>query len=98
MSARQRYSPEFKAEAVKMYRETGLSQSEIAQRLDIPSGTLGHWIEKDAKSPAAGDGTESVQSELQRLRRENNELKMERDILKKATAYFAKESLPGTRS
>lgn len=100
MGERQHYSPEFKAEAVRMVRESGLAPHAIAQRLGIPSGTLGRWLPKssaDLESTSGGLG-ESPEAELRRLRQEVAELKMEREILKKATAYFARESLPGTRS
>jgi transposase len=99
MNLRQRYSAEFKAEAVRMVRESGQAVSTMAKQMGIPPGTLAHWVDKDAERSArpAVDG-ESTQAELARLRKEVAELRMERDILKKATAYFAKESLPGTRS
>jgi transposase len=71
----------------------------VAQQLGIPPGTLARWIPKaDDKAKAPAQGPQDVQAELQRLRKEVAELRMERDILKKATAYFAKESLQGTHS
>lgn len=98
----QRYTTEFRAEAVKLVTEQGLSQEEAANRLGIPKGTMGNWI-VSAKVPMrpAAPGSRSaaeLEEENARLRKELAEARMERDILKKATAYFARESLPGTRS
>ncbi len=105
MSKNQNYSPEFRAEAVKLVLEQGLSQPVAARQLSIPKGTLGNWIvaaKKGAEGPGkAAPGSRSVaelETENARLRRELMEARMERDVLKKATAYFAKESLQGTRS
>ena len=100
MGERQHYSPEFKAEAVRMVQETGLTPHAVAVRLGIPPGTLGRWLPKTGNplTKALGSSGESTEAELRRLRQELAELRMEREILKKATAYFARESLPGTRS
>lgn len=98
----QRYTPEFKAEAVKLVTEQGLSQETAASRLGIPKGTLGNWMAAaKASTCSAVPGSRSaaeLEAENARLRKELAEARMERDILKKATAYFARESLPGTRS
>jgi transposase len=99
----QRYTPEFRAEAVKLVTEQGLSQESAAQRLAIPKGTLANWVAaaKVATRPSSVPGARSakdLEAENARLRKELAEARMERDILKKATAYFARESLPGTRS
>jgi transposase len=98
----QRYTPEFRAEAVKLVTEQGLSQETAASRLGIPKGTLGNWISTaKASTSSAVPGSRSaaeLEVENTRLRKELAEARMERDILKKATAYFARESLPGTRS
>jgi len=96
------YTPEFRAEAVKLVLEQGLHQEESARRLGIPKGTLAGWMAaaKASKTPAAPGARSATELEAEnaRLRKELAEARMERDILKKATAYFAKESLPGTRS
>lgn len=102
MAKQQRYTSEFRAEAIKLVSEQGLSQETAAKRLSIPKGTLGNWMAaaKSSKHISA-PGTRSVtdlEAENSRLRKELSETRMERDILKKATAYFARESLPGTRS
>ncbi len=96
------YSLEFQAEAVKLVLAQGLSIQAAAKRLNLPKSTLGRWV-KAAKSgsPLTMPGARSVvelEAEVAKLRRELTETRMERDILKKATAYFAKESQKGTRT
>ena len=96
------FTKEFKEEAVKMVLEGGLNIPEVGRRLSIPKSTLAHWVKvsKEGKLSDSNRKEKVVtveQMELARLKREIVELKMERDILKKAAAYFAKESLPGTR-
>jgi len=97
-----RYTKEFRLEAVKLIMEDGVSQAEVIRRLSLPISTLTNWL-KAAKAGKLGDVGKKyrplteVEMELARTRKELAEVKMERDILKKAAAYFAKESLPGTR-
>ena len=85
-------------------REQGLSVVEVAARLSTNQGTLAYWVTQARKagntSPAkAGTPSASdLMAEVWQLRKELAEARMERDILKKATAYFSRESLPGTRS
>jgi len=103
MGKQQRYTPEFKAEAVKLVLEQGIQQSLAASRLGIPEGTLATWVAaaKQATSAASVPGYPSAAdllAEVTKLRKDLAEARMERDILKKATAYFARESLHGTRS
>lgn len=101
MAKQQRYTSEFRAEAIKLVSEQGLSQETAAKRLSIPKGTLGNWMAAKSSKQISAPGTRSVtdlEAENSRLRKELSETRMERDILKKATAYFARESLPGTRS
>lgn len=98
----QDYTPEFRAEAVKVVLAQGLSLAEAAKRLSVPKGTLANWVAR-IKTPkgVAAPGARTVaelEAELKHLRKELAEVRLERDILKKATAYFARESLPGTRS
>lgn len=96
----QRYSKEFRAEAVKTVLEQGLSISQGASRLSIPEGTLGQWItaaRKGLTTPPESRSVAELESEVLRLRNALNEAQLERDILKKATAYFAQESLKSTR-
>ncbi len=92
---RRRFTDEFKAGAVRLVLEEGRSISEVARELDLVPSALGNWVTKakiDAGRGPVGAITSSEREELARLRRENRHLRMERDILKKATAFFAKES------
>jgi transposase len=86
-----RYSPEFKAEALRLIAETDEPIKTIARDLGVSSKTLHEW--KSAARPEPREPfTEDERGELQRLRREIIKVRMERDILKKATAFFAKQS------
>ena len=97
------YTPEFRAVAVKLVLAQGLSLEEAAQRIAMPNGTLANWV-STAKRGYAGmvmPGSRTVpelEAEVARLRKELAETRMERDVVKKAAAYFARESLLGTRS
>lgn len=97
-----RYTKEFREEAVKLVTEGRMSVPQAAKQLSLPKSTLENWI-KAYKSGKLGDIGKTyrplteIEMELARAKRELAEVKMERDILKKAAAYFAKESLPGTR-
>jgi len=97
-----RYTKEFRQEAVKLVMEEGLSWGEAARRLSLPTSTLANWV-KAAKAGKLGEVGKNyrplteVEMELARAKKELAIVKMERDILKKAAAYFARESLPGTR-
>ncbi len=93
--ARGKYTLEFKMEAVRLVKG-GQAIAVTAKILDVPVQTLGNWVRLSAKGQLKGTGDKPVspeQMELARLRAENSRLRMERDILKKATAYFAKETL-----
>jgi transposase len=97
-----RYTKEFREEAVKMVLDGGISLPEAARRLSLPPSTLGNWV-KAHRSGKLGDIGKTqrpltdIEMELARVKKELGETRMERDLLKKAAAYFAKESLPGTR-
>jgi transposase len=97
-----RYTKEFRQEAVKLVTEEGLSWAEAALRLSLPTSTLTNWV-KAYKAGKLGDVGKTyrplteVEMKLARTKKELAEVKMELDILKKAAAYFAGESLPGTR-
>ena len=99
---RGRYTKEFREEAVKLVTEEKLSLPEAGRRLNIAPSTIMNWV-KAHKAGKLGEVGKSyrplteIELELHRTKRELAEVKMERDILKKAAAYFAKESLPGTR-
>jgi transposase len=90
---RAQYTLEFKLEAVRLVK-TGQSMAAVATTLGIVEQTLYNWVKADREGKLKGAGTKPVspeQMELARLRAEVARLKMERDILKKAAAYFAKE-------
>lgn len=97
--ARQRrsYTNEFKVEAVKLVTEKGYSVAEAARSLDIGETLLRSWklaFEKDGGQAFPGHGNPpAFEEELRQLRADNKRLLMERDILKKATAFFAREVL-----
>ncbi len=92
--SRRRYSREFKVSAVGLVQQQGYSVPQAAKSLGIDPATLRGWLKRFtpdlAQSPQ--DGAGALQAELRRLREENRRLTMERDILKKATAFFAMES------
>jgi transposase len=94
---RRRHSREFKIEAVKLVSEKGYSIAEAARSLDICETLLRSWtlaFEKQADQGFPGHGRlPAIEEELRQLRAENKRLQMERDILEKATAFFARESL-----
>ena len=99
---RQSYTTEFRRQAVEMVTREGLSIAEASRRLSLSPKTLTNWVRRarGGESPAAVAPRREVteaEAELSRLRRENAELRTERDILKKASAYFAQESLRATR-
>jgi transposase len=92
---RRSFSAEFKAETVKLVRDSGKSVGAIARELDLTETALRKWVQQaeiDAGRGPAGALTTEERQELVRLRRENRTLQMERAILKKATAFFARES------
>jgi transposase-like protein len=94
MSRRQkgrRYSPEFKAEAIRLVRETDESVNQIARDLGVSEPSLRAWV-KTARPQPQPPLTDDERGELIRLRREIRRVEMERDILKKATAFFARQS------
>lgn len=90
-----KYTDEFKMEAVNQVTEKGHSVVTVAKNLGISDVTLYAWIKKLGKSIGAAkqvQDVEALQKEVSRLKGENRRLQEERDILKKAAAYFAKES------
>lgn len=93
-SAMRKYTQDYKAEAVELVINSGRPIAEIARDLGINEGTLGNWVGVARKNgtikekPASAD----ERAELKELREENRRLRMERDFLKKAAAWFARES------
>jgi transposase len=94
---RRKYSREFKLEAVKLIRERGVSVAQASRDLGVHQTVLRKWardVVEDSVSAFPGHGQmKPEQQEIARLRKEVAKLKAERDILKKAAAYFAKDSL-----
>ena len=91
---RRTFTPEFKAETVRLVRG-GTTIAQVARDLDVSETAVRNWVERaavDDGGGGAGPLTTSERDELARLRRENRVLLQEREILKKATAFFAKEN------
>ncbi len=92
---RRKFSREYKLEAVKLIRERGVSVAQAARDLDVHENVLRKWVREYGSDPAQafpGHGQmKPEQVEIERLRKEVAKLKAERDILKKAAAYFAKD-------
>ena len=97
MGERRQFSREFKLEAVRLVRDRGVSVAQAARDLDVHENVLRKWVRETMADPRhafPGKGVmKPEQAELERLKKENAKLRMERDILKKAAAYFAKESM-----
>jgi transposase len=90
---RRTYSREFKISAVGLVQRQGYTVVQAAKSLGIDPASLRGWLKQfPADGAAKPDSADSVQTELRRLREEVRRLTMEREILKKATAFFAKES------
>ena len=97
MERRRTFSREFKLEAVKLVTERGVAVAQAAKDLDVHENVLRKWVRElreESQEAFPGNGKQKAQdAEIARLRKEVAKLKMERDILKKAAAYFAKESM-----
>jgi transposase len=94
---RRKFDQDFRDGAVRIVRETRKPIAEVARDLGINGGTLGNWVARDAeaRSRSGRDGalSESERSELLRLRKDNAELAMERDVLKRSVALWVKEAM-----
>jgi transposase len=93
--ARRQYSEEFKEGAVRLVLDEGKTVGAVARELDLTPSALGVWVRHARAERTQGKSglTKEEREELTRLRKENRELRMERDILKKASALFAKHQL-----
>jgi transposase len=92
--SRRKFSPEFKAETVRLVCEGEKGVTALARDLDLSVSAVARWVREAAIEEGRGPAgalKRAEREELARLRRENTQLRMERDILKKATAFFAKE-------
>ncbi len=96
MTTRKKYSKEFKLDAIDLVLEQGYSLVEASKSLGINTNMLGRWIrehQSDDDKAFRGNGKLTPeQLEIRRLKEENRQLKMEKEILKKATVFFAKET------
>ena len=95
LKTRRRYTDEFKAEAVRLVRDSARPVAQVARDLGIADHLLYRWRAEQQRAESQGRTRQSMrteQEELARLRRENVTLKQERDFLKRAAAFFAKES------
>lgn len=86
-----RYPEEFRREAVELYRSSDRPRAEVARSLGISDGTLATWVKRARREAESGLDPDE-RAELERLRKENRELRMDREILRKAAAYFARET------
>jgi len=89
---RRKFTDEFKAETVKLIQTSGRTVSSVAQELNIGGTVVRRWVKQAEASGSTNTLVADERAELQRLRRENQDLRMEKEILRKATAFFAKES------
>jgi transposase len=93
--ARRKFTAEYKAEVVRLARDGGKTIREVSRDLDLTESAVRHWVMQagiDAGGGGKGALTTAERAELVALRREARQLRMEREILKKAAAFFAKES------
>ncbi len=91
--AKRTFSVEFKESAVKLVTERGYTVVEAAKSLGVDANSIRGWLKKFPTTATSGGvkGDQALRAEVQRLRKENQRLMMEREILKKATAFFAKQ-------
>jgi transposase len=95
MAKKKRYGKEFQLGAARLVVEQGYTQAEAGRRLGVSAWSIGRWIDRFRKSgelPPEGESVPEAE-EMKSLRKELSRLRMENEILKKAAAYFAKESL-----
>jgi len=90
--SRKRYTEEFKIEAVKQVTDRGYTVGEVADRLGVTTKSLYDWIKRYGENAQRYQAEKGQQDEIRRLKAELKRVTEERDILKKAAAYFAKES------
>ena len=97
MEKRRQFSREFKLEAVKLVKNRGVSVAQAARDLDVHENVLRKWVRELAADPQQAFPGQGVmkpeQAEIERVKKENAKIRMERDLLKKAAAYFARQAM-----
>jgi transposase len=95
--ARRRFDEDFKIGAVRIVWESGKPIARVVRELGINEGTLGNWCAQDRRARGEGGGalSEDERAELERLRRQNAELTMQRDVLKRSVALWVHEAMGG---
>jgi len=90
--SRRKFTEEFKSETVKLIQESGRTIASVSQELGLTATAVSRWVKNAESSGSSTRLSREEEVELARLRKENRELRMEKEILRKATAFFAKES------
>ena len=92
---RRKFDEDFREGAVRLVRETGKPIAQVARELGVNEGTLGNWVNADRRRRGPGDGQlgQDERAELVRLRRENAELAMRCDVLKRSVALWVQEAM-----
>ena len=92
---RRKFGKDFREGAARLVRETGKPIAQVARDLGVNEGTLGNWVNADRRRRGEADGmlSEDERAELVRLRKENAELAMERDVLKRSVALWVKDAM-----
>ena len=95
VETRRKFDQDFKEGAVRLVRETGRPVAQVARELGINEGTLGNWVNADRRRRGEADGalSEDERAELARLRKENAELAVERDVLQRGVALWDGEAV-----
>lgn len=90
-----KFDHDFKQGAVRLVLETGKPIAQVARELGVNEGTLGNWCARERRDRGVGNGalSESERAELERLRKENVELRMQRDVLKRSVALWVNEAM-----
>lgn len=90
--SRRKFDPEFRAGAVRCVLETGRPTAVVARELGVHEGTLGNWVAQHRAAQAPGALSEDERAELVRLRKENVELRMQRDVLKRSVVLWVEDA------